>query len=133
MSFFENKAYQSKQGAGIVIYVKPLARNNAVFGKNRVDLTIAFALEGSADSIRALLRVSRTYMNVFRGAVTLAIVIYAILNRAVNALNVLLALSLFVHHKAETPFFAFNYQFSVFHFKYPLFRRFHGAWDSFGL
>ena len=89
MSFFEDKAYRSKQGAGIVTYVKPLARNNAVFGKNRVDLTVAFALKGRAHSIRALLRVSRTHMDIFRGAVALAVVVYAILYRAIDALNVL--------------------------------------------
>jgi hypothetical protein len=32
-SFFEDKAHQRKQGAGIVSYVKPLSRSNDVFGK----------------------------------------------------------------------------------------------------
>ena len=82
-------AYRSKQGAGIVTYVKPLARNNAVFGKNRVDLTVSFALKGRAHSIRALLRVSRTHMDIFRCAIAISVVIYAVLNRAIDALDVL--------------------------------------------
>lgn len=101
MSFFEYKAYQSKQGAGIVSYVKPLARNNAVFGKNRVDLAIALALEGRADSIRALLCVSRTYVDIFSGAVALAVVVHAILNRAIDALDVLFALVGVIHHNSD--------------------------------
>ena len=103
MSFFEYKAYRSKQGAGIVTYVKPLARSNAVVGKNHDDLAIAFALKCRAHSIRTLLRMSRTYMDIFRSAVALAIVIYAVLNRAIDALDVLFALSRFVHHN-KRPF-----------------------------
>ena len=103
MSFFEDKAYRSKQGAGIVTYVKPLARNNAVFGKNRVDLTVTLTFEGRTHSIRALLRVSRTHVDIFRSAVALAVVIYAVLNRAIDALDVLFALSRFVHHN-KRPF-----------------------------
>ena len=119
MSFFEDKAlylikrsassacvsYRSKQGAGIVTYVKPLVRNNAVFGKNRVDLAITFALEGCADCIRALLRVGRTYVDVLCGAIALAVVVNTVLNRAVDALDVLFtALSLFVHHNYDHSF-----------------------------
>ena len=89
MSFFEDKAYRSKQGAGIVTYVKPLARNNAVFGKNRVDLTVTLTFEGRAHSIRALLRVSRTHMDIFRCAIAISVVVYAILYRAIDALDVL--------------------------------------------
>ena len=37
-------------------------------------------------------------MNVFSGAIALAVVIYAILYRAVNALDVLFALRGFAHH-----------------------------------
>jgi hypothetical protein len=39
-----------------------------------------------------------TYVNVFCGAIALAVVVYAILNRAIDALDVLSALSGFVHH-----------------------------------
>ena len=145
MIFFEYKAHRKKQGAGIVTYVKPLARNNAVFGKNHVDLTfivdeffriqgapekarrrltyvsqaafeeqrrsrkksrrlaITFALKCRAHSIRTLFRMSRTYMDIFRSAIALAVVIYAVLNRAIYALDVLFALSRFVHHN-KRPF-----------------------------
>jgi hypothetical protein len=37
-------------------------------------------------------------MDIFRGAIALAVVIYAVLNRAVNALDVLFALALIVCH-----------------------------------
>ena len=104
MSFFEDKAYRSKQGAGIVTYVKPLARNNAVFGKNRVDLTVAFALKGRTHSIRALLRVCRSYVDVFRGAIAFTVVINAVLNRAIDSLDVLFALALVVSHNPSLSF-----------------------------
>ena len=101
MSFFEYKAYQSKQGAGIVSYVKPLSRSNDVFGKNRIDLAITLALEGSANSISALLRVSGTYMDIFSGTIALAVVVHAILNRAIDALDVLFALVGVIHHDSD--------------------------------
>ena len=124
MSFSEDKAYRSKQGAGIVTYVKPLARNNAVFGKNRVDLAITFALKGCADSIRALLRVGRTYVDVFGGAIALAVVVNTVLNRAVDALDVLFtALSLFVHHNFTFRNFKFDdkNRITLFILKFSLF------------
>ena len=61
-------------------------------------------------------------MDVFCGAETLAVVIYAILNGAVDALDVLFALSLFVHHFSSSLSF-----FSKF-----LTRRFHGRRTRFG-
>ena len=97
-SFFEDKAHRKKQGAGIVSYVKPLSRSNDVFGKNRIDLAIALTLEGRANCICALLRVGRTYVNVSCGAIALAVVIYAVLYRAIDALDVLFALAIIVHN-----------------------------------
>jgi len=44
-------------------------------------------------------------VNVFSGAIALAIVIYAILYRAVDALDVLFALRGFVHHDLILSFF----------------------------
>ena len=38
-------------------------------------------------------------MDVFRGAKALSVVIYAILNRAIDSLDVLFALAISVHHK----------------------------------
>jgi OFA family oxalate/formate antiporter-like MFS transporter len=53
-------------------------------------LAIALALEGRAYRIRTLLRVSGAHVNVARGAVALAVVVYAVLYGAVNSLNMLL-------------------------------------------
>ena len=60
-------------------------------------LAASVTLKSSANRIRALLRVSRTHMDIFRCAIAISIVIYAILNRAVDALDVLRALSDFTH------------------------------------
>ena len=48
-------------------------------------------------------------MDVFRGAIALSVVIYAVLNGAVDALDVLFALTLFVHHKFHTSFLIFQF------------------------
>ena len=46
-----------------------------------------------------------SYVDVFSGAIALAVVIYAILYRAVDALDVLFtALSIFVHHNYDHSF-----------------------------
>ena len=46
-----------------------------------------------------------SYVDVFSGAIALAVVIYAILYRAVDALDVLIALRGFVHHDLILSFF----------------------------
>jgi hypothetical protein len=61
-------------------------------------LTVALTLEGSAYCIGALLRVVGTYVNISRCAIAFAVVINAILYRAVNALDMLLAFSHFTHN-----------------------------------
>ena len=43
-------------------------------------------------------------MNILSGAVMLTVVVYAILNRAIDALDVLFALALIVHHNNNTSF-----------------------------
>ena len=67
-------------------------------------LTITLALKGRAYSIRALLRVCRSYVDIFGGAIAFAVVINAILNRAIDALDVLFALALLVSHNPSLSF-----------------------------
>ena len=59
------------------------------------------ALKSSTNSVRALLCVSRSYVDVFSGAVAFTVVIHAVLHVTVNALIVLAtALVICVHaHK----------------------------------
>ena len=61
-------------------------------------LTVALTLEGSAYCICALLRVVGSYMDVSGCAIAFAVMINAILYRAVNALDMLLAFSHFTHN-----------------------------------
>ena len=57
-------------------------------------------------------------MDIFRCAVAITVVIYAILNRAIDALDVLFALSLFtIRHNYDRPLFLFRKHY----------RRFRGA------
>ena len=75
-------------------------------------LAASVTLKSSAYSIRALLRVCRSYVDVIRSAVALTVVIYAILNRAIDTLDVLFALTLFVHHKIlSLSTFSLRYRF----------------------
>ncbi len=67
-------------------------------GHSPLAITALTGLEGRTDCIGGVLRLSRTYMDAFGVAVAFAVVVCAVLNRAVDALDVLVALSGFVHH-----------------------------------
>ena len=66
--------------------------------KELLSEALTLALEGSANGILGVLSMSGTNVDIFGGAIAFTVVIYAIFNRAINALDVLFALSRFVHH-----------------------------------
>ena len=72
--------------------------SNAIFGKTVSILAIALALERCANSVRALFSVVGSYVNVFSGTIALAVVVYTVLYRAIDALDMLFASLGFVHH-----------------------------------
>jgi len=65
-----------------------------------------FGLEGCTDRVRRRCRAGRTYVDVLRSAIAFSIVISAVLNRAIDALDVLVATSLSstIVHLNDHPF-----------------------------
>ena len=61
----------------------------------------ALRLEGCTHGILGIIRMVRTYVNGIRSTIALTVMIYAVFNRAINALDMLF--TLFVHHN-KRPF-----------------------------
>ena len=57
-----------------------------------------FGLEGCTDRVRRRGCAGRTYVDVLRSAIAFSVVISAVLNRAIDALDVLFALAIIVHN-----------------------------------
>ena len=60
-----------------------------------------FGLEGCTDRVRRRGCAGRTYVDVLRSAIAFSIVISAVLNRAIDALDVLFALVGVIHHDSD--------------------------------